>query len=293
MAFFAVFDEWSGHRKAQAAGLHGRALWLEAGVMCAKERTDGHVPALTVKLAAVLADTTPRKAVPSLVASGLWHDAETIAGCDRCHTGEPLRAWPGAGDLEPGAFFFHDWWHYQLNARGKNNSIEQRRDVRRKQLLRNRRLCSAIRTRDFDHCRYCGVLTVWAEGRGGDRRSDHAGTYDHLNPLDFGGGPDDDGGNSLSKVVVACHLCNSQKRDRTYQEAGMELLPEPAPYIARSKPEPNPDQTGLDPGQEFPRVTREAGPGQVGAGSASAPGVDRGLVLPGDDRFGPAAGGVR
>lgn len=83
--------------------------------------------------------------------------------------------------------------------------------ARRQALHRNVALRTAIRERDGDRCRYCGVVVAWS-----DRRSPAGGTYDHVNPI---------GENSLENLVVACRSCNSKKGDRTPQQAGMDLLP--------------------------------------------------------------------
>lgn len=309
-----VDDGWPRHEKVVAAGKSGRALWMAAGPICAGERTDGVVSALTVKLAAVLAECSPRSGARALVASGLWHDHRTIQDCGRCFHGDPVHQWAGTS-LTDDEYFFHDWCHWQLARRGKSDPIEQQRDLRRKDLSRNRRLCSAIRARDRDICRYCGVQTTWIPG---DRKSPTSGTYDHIDPFDFGDGtPASDKGNSASKIVVACRKCNGEKKDRTPEQAGMTLLPVPTPESTRSAPIPAPTQavdnspvsdrisdrisgrflTGPETGQKFPRVTREAGQGQNRARNGPETGQngsDRFLTgpEPGQNGSGPDQGGA-
>lgn len=72
---------------------------------------------------------------------------------------------------------------------------ERQRDRDRK----NPELTSAVRKRDGDSCRYCGVVVNFL-----DRKSGRAGTYDHYEP----GQPA-----SLTTYVVACKAHNSSMRD--------------------------------------------------------------------------------
>lgn len=265
MTWLKLDDGWAMHPKIRAAGLHGRALWVAAGNQCAAKDTDGHVEAHMVDIYAVIADTTRRRAVPPLVSSGLWHDEATITACHRCHRGDGHDDWSGTGPLRPGGYYFHDWREYQLNAAGKTDSIARKHELRGKNLRRNARLTAAIRERDRDLCRYCGVHAPFT-----DRKSKRGGTYDHRDPF---------GGNTLDNVVVACRGCNAVKGNRTPEQAGMVLLPVPAAYLAASDPglDPSgPNPTGPDSGQTVPRVTRESGQGRIG----SDPGQISGQIAP-------------
>jgi 5-methylcytosine-specific restriction endonuclease McrA len=87
---------------------------------------------------------------------------------------------------------------------------EREWDRRRKELHRDPELVAAIRKRDQDRCRYCGVLVNWK-----DRRGQGGATYDHIVPR---------GANSFENVVVACRYCNYAKNNRTPEQAGMRLL---------------------------------------------------------------------
>lgn len=80
---------------------------------------------------------------------------------------------------------------------------------RRTLLLRDPDLRASIRERDGDHCRYC-----WREVRWHDRKGELGGTYDHVDPHQ---------GNTFENLVVCCRGCNSSKKRRTPQEAGMVL----------------------------------------------------------------------
>jgi hypothetical protein len=81
-------------------------------------------------------------------------------------------------------------------------------------LRENPKLREQIKQRDGNRCRYCVRTVSWS-----DRRGPLSGTYDHVNPC---------AGNSLDNVVTACRSCNSKKRRRTPEQAGMPLHdPEP------------------------------------------------------------------
>jgi 5-methylcytosine-specific restriction endonuclease McrA len=61
--------------------------------------------------------------------------------------------------------------------------------------------------RDHYRCRYCGGFKGLV--------------LDHVHPFSRGGSSDD------RNLVTACWSCNGRKHDRTPEEAGMVLLPEP------------------------------------------------------------------
>jgi 5-methylcytosine-specific restriction endonuclease McrA len=87
-------------------------------------------------------------------------------------------------------------------------------DNRRHALLRDPVLKEAIRKRDKDLCRYCGVAVRWGKGQAAD-----SGQYDPVDP----GEP-----NSLGNLVTACRACGVAKDRRPLAEAGMVLLDAPA-----------------------------------------------------------------
>lgn len=74
----------------------------------------------------------------------------------------------------------------------------------------NAEVVATVRERDRNVCRYCGVEVNWT-----DRRGQHGGTYDHVDPL---------GDSSADNLVVACRSCNSRKASRTPEDAGMSVL---------------------------------------------------------------------
>jgi 5-methylcytosine-specific restriction endonuclease McrA len=104
--------------------------------------------------------------------------------------------------------------HYLIRNQAASK-VKARRagDARRQALGRDPELRRAIRERDRDLCRYCGIKVRWT-----DRKSVAGGTYDHVDPS---------GDNIAANVVVACRGCNSSKGCRTPEEAGMPLRPAP------------------------------------------------------------------
>lgn len=247
MTWFKVDDQWARHTKTRKAGKDGRALWMTSGVEVAAAKADGLVPAHLLRDYAYLADVAAKKAAAALVAAGLWHDAESLKDCRRCRD--------AVGTLEAGDHYFHDWTEWQPTRDETTIPAERLRWRRRKALQRDRLLCERIAERDRNLCRYCAGRVNWS-----DRRGPTGGTYDHVDP---------DGDNSLENVVVSCRRCNARKKDRTPEEAGMELLPVPAAYLAGAKSEPGPDQipakSGPDP-EPAPTPPLPDGTGQVGSG---------------------------
>lgn len=86
---------------------------------------------------------------------------------------------------------------------------------------------SRVYDRDGNHCRYCGLEVEQRDNnRRGlsfrhDTRIPRLRTMDHVVPRSRGGLT------SVENCVTACGVCNHLKADRTPQEAGMLLLPEP------------------------------------------------------------------
>lgn len=210
MSWFKVDDTWSRHPKVRAAGKDGRALWIVAGDEIAATDLDGVVKGTLLKDYAYFAEVNARKATQLLVAAGLWHDVDTIAGCGHCH----------GITLDAGDFYFHDWTDYQPLKSDKAAPISVLRRQRRDQLHRRHvRVKEQVVARDLGRCRYCGIEPDFR-----DRVGIHGGTYDHVDPAILDA-PDFDLANDLSNVVVACRQCNGRKCDRTPLEAGMPLLP--------------------------------------------------------------------
>lgn len=100
----------------------------------------------------------------------------------------------------------------------KDRSDAQKADSRDAALRR------AVYDRDGGCCRYCrsGPLALKGMGRAKDRR--RALQFDHPDPDRPALGGDN--------YVTACARCNEEKGHRTPDEAGMALLPIPAPALA-------------------------------------------------------------
>lgn len=111
-----------------------------------------------------------------------------------------------------GGWRIHDFEIYQRAS--ERVKASKNAAARRQALHRNRELVTAIRARDGDRCRYCAAEVDWH-----DRKGLRGGTYDHIDPM---------GENRLDNLVVACRSCNSIKRNRTPEEALMQLLPPPS-----------------------------------------------------------------
>lgn len=272
MTWFKVDDSFSLHTKARAAGRIGRALWYEAGQGCAREDLEGIVRSHMLPMYGSLAEVAWKKGSQLLVVAGLWHPADAL--CGAClDARDERRVWMENRDMEvlelvAGDFYFHDWLEYQVDKESKDDPIQRKRADRKRNLWKTatgKAIIAAVRERDQDLCRYCGHLTVWSKGRGGDTRSDFAGTIDHRNPFDWV--------NSPANCVVACRTCNGRKRDRTPEqwvqsgeEGAKPLLPAPKPY----KPGPKADQSqSFGPAPETNGGARAPARGGPGSGPAS------------------------
>ena len=256
MTWVRLSDQTARDETLRSAGKDAALLWVAALIECAAvdegAGADGRLSPMRVKDAAHLFDLNARKASARLVELGLWHDVETVASCDGCLA-------HGGDRLHPAELFIHGWWDRLLSSKGKHDGVVRDHERRGKRLDRHPELTAMIRKRDRDLCRYCGILVNFA-----DRRGKTGGTYDHIDPF---------GGNSLANVVVACRRDNGLKRDRTPEQAGMVLLPEPGPYLATDL------ATVVSTGQNDLALARETGPGQVGSetGAGRVPGSGLGL----------------
>lgn len=233
MTWFKVDDKLHEHRKVRRMDhdLAAVGLWTLSGSWAGGERTDGFVPASIPRRWASSARVATL--ADKLVTVGLWEPHEV--------DGE--RGW-----------LFHDWQDYNPLEEDTSSELGRRRWSRKNALSKNRQLCEDVQQRDRNLCRYCGQRVAWANKRG-----PLGGTYDHVDP---------EGANTFDNVVVACRRCNGRKRDRTPTEAGMPLLPVPAPYRAELTPAPN----GVDSDSAPPtRGGAESGRSRVGRGSGSGP----------------------
>ena len=177
MAWFKVDDKLHSHPKRHRAGLRAMGLWVIAGSWCGDQLTDGYVPAyMLASFGAKPADAQ------ALVSAELWVEMDD-------------------------GWLFRDWDDYQPT----RDDVHDERDYRRRSsdLHRDKELVLAIRERDADRCRYCGVLVDFKARRGPSR-----GTYSHI---------DAHGPNTLANVVVACGSCSSSKGRKSLEEWGKKL----------------------------------------------------------------------
>ena len=79
----------------------------------------------------------------------------------------------------------------------------------------NSNLTVAVRLRDGDECRYCAVIVVWGDQKGG-----RGGTYDHRVPGQAASGPDD--------LRVCCHSCNARRSNHADADTWCPPRPSPA-----------------------------------------------------------------
>ncbi len=184
-----------GRTKAEVNEAIGMATRIWA--WCAQQRTDGFVPEAIVDsigtaaaLRRLVRPTFDRR--PFLHRRGLGDDCRCLRG----------RSWPDGAD-----FLVHDF--LDRNPSRAENDVHRAKMRERKDPA----LKAAVRQRDGDRCRYCGLAVNFA-----DHRSARGGTLDHVDPTVAAG---------AANLVVACRGCNALKKDRTPQQAGLRLLPLP------------------------------------------------------------------
>lgn len=168
-----------------AFGLHGLAL-----LHCAKYLTDGVIDREFVEDILDDAKVTGKARtalVAQLVERGQW-------------------------EVHGDGWYAHDY----LDHNPSRAEVEAGRGTEklRKELTRDQPLVNAIRARDGNVCRYCGVEVNWK-----DRRSATGGTYSHIVAPSAGGQ------NTFENVVVCCRGCSER---------------DPAPVLPGSSPEPDP-----------------------------------------------------
>ena len=269
VTWFRQDDGASSHPKFLVLSQDADLLWHKAGPSCAAVNSDGLVnPDLLPHygaLAKVYDPAAVKAAVKELVKVVLWHDSKTIKSCGRC-----MERTDGQG-VPRGWFYFHDWRDYQPSKAGKYDTVERKRERRKRHLHTTepgQRVKGLVRERDQDMCRYCGIVTHWTN----DHTSATAGSIDHLDPFDF---ETDGSGNYVDGCVVACKTCNGRKRDQTPEQAGMPLLPVPEPIRIGSKADRDRVASGSGPGpeQRAPSRSTRDGPGLAQNGSAIGSGI--------------------
>lgn len=268
MPYQLIDGGWAMHAKTRSVrSADALALWVIAGSMSTADGSGGLISADVVDLYCLLAFTDHDRAIPPLVAAGLWHDAKTLRKCRSLDKeGRTCRDTLGR-NLKPGEFYVHHWADHNPT---EGDGLAKARDLRRKALNRNLRLKDAVRARDMGLCRYCEGMVV----EGADHKSPSSETFDHIDPYYELFGPTR--GNTIDNVVLACRQCNGEKKDRTPDQwraaGGRALLPEPDSGRIRVGSAPDsPDSEGADP--TLARAhTRETGRIRIGAGSGSGSG---------------------
>jgi 5-methylcytosine-specific restriction endonuclease McrA len=241
MTWFKVDDKLHAHPKWWSLSPNAKALWTTAGSWASSYKTDGVILTAQMPMLAPqvgLSVQKLRQAAIELTAAGMWATSE--------------HGWT-----------FHNWTDFNpLRAQqDKEAAIERER----KKIQNDPDMKTAIRVRDGDLCRYCGIEVNFAA------RTGHlAGRYDHIIPVTRGGKT------TLSNVVVCCDFDNRRKYNKTIEEAELTLL-DPGTkadnrlsngsVFAQSK-----TRTGLGSGPGQDRAdTGQAGTGQAWSGLDGSP----------------------
>lgn len=253
MTYALLDDKTYRNRALRGCGAHAALLYSVALVECGAVDGDGVLTDMDVKDAAGLYDLPRYRGLAGkLFDAGLWHDHETLQDCASCLERTPK--------IDAGSFLIHEWWKPLLHKSGKDDPVKRERELRRKRIWRNKALVLAIRNRDQDRCRYCGVRC--SDPSDPDRLAADRLTLDHVDPW----GPD-----TLANLVVACRRCNGIKRDRTPEEAGMTLL-KPG---TKADTDQTPIEGACSDHQPHTGDARETGPGRHGPGQ-DGPGTGHG-----------------
>jgi hypothetical protein len=176
-------EGWHDWPEIDAAGTAAAGLYARCGSYIADVQTDGFIPTARARMYG-----TPEW-IQRLVEVGLWAVEE---------------------------HGFRDTRYFPLNKPKAEIELAKARRAE----VRDPLTIKAVRARDGDWCRYCGIKVNWS-----DRRGLRGGTYDHVIPGLVGG---------VDNLVVACRSCNSSKKNRTPEQAGMTLRPPPPKRTPRS-----------------------------------------------------------
>jgi HNH endonuclease len=205
MPWIRLDDDYIYHPKFTVLSDRAFRLWHEGMAYCRKLLTDGFIPEAATKKFRY----SSRKAVTELLkpisetVSALWFDTT-------------------------GGFQVHDY--LQWNPTKEVELANREYDRLRVALNRDPDIRVALRARDGDQCRYCGVAVKWT-----DRKGPTGATYDHVAPR----GPD-----TLENIVVACRRCNSVKGNKSLEASGLLLRPIPEKNHALYLDSPNRTEFG-------------------------------------------------
>lgn len=229
MPFIRLSDDYNDHPKFDNLSDGAFRLWHQAMGFCRKYQTDGLIPTATIRKFKSYSPKRMRELMTP------WREGE-----------QPL--WHG---VEGFGVRVHDYLDWNLSKEEENDQKMLNRH--RGAFMRDRGLRQRLRDRDKDMCRYCGVTVNWA-----DRKGATGATYDHVNPR----GPADDG-----NLVIACRSCNSRKKGKTPDEAGMPLLVPPperrSADLVGPRVDPEISRSDLDP--HLGRITDSTGQDRSGS----------------------------
>lgn len=159
------------------------------------QRTNGWVPASKVR------EIASKRELDALLNVHIGDRPPTLhQHGDECRCLEGKDWGPGKGGY---------WIHAFLDRNPSREENDVHRAKRRE--LRDKELRHAVKERDGDLCRYCGITVKWS-----DRKTARGGVLDHVDPRIADG---------AANLVVACRGCNGRKKDNTVAAAGMTLHP--------------------------------------------------------------------
>jgi hypothetical protein len=204
-------DNYIDHPKFAVLSDGSFRLWHEAMAYCRRHQTDGLIPFPVLK-------------------SFMYHTKAREKQLASPHQEGAAPLWqliPATG------YKVHDYLEWNLSKEAEQS--KQMLNNHRSAFMRDKGLKQELRDRDKDLCRYCAQKVNWA-----DRKGASGATYDHVNPV---------GPATLDNLVIACRSCNSRKRNRTPEDAGIALLPPPpgrraSEQESRSDLDPITDLTG-------------------------------------------------
>jgi 5-methylcytosine-specific restriction endonuclease McrA len=182
---FSIDDGWDNCGPVARAGNTAFGVYCRCGAWVARNIVNGQItdPVVPREVAAVYGSPELASKLESV---GLWVAVD-------------------GGWLMP---------HYlERNPSAEMIRFRKAQQAKRNALGRDPALRHAIRLRDGDRCRYCGVEVRWT-----DRKGPQGATYDHV---------DTNGPNTYENLVIACRSCNCVKGDRPLGQTGLVLLPPP------------------------------------------------------------------
>lgn len=192
MVWSRIDDRMWSHPKNRALSRSARGLFADGISIACDQKSNGF---LDTKLALELLGATPADPdVKALVKVGRWHKRGDVCRCME-------KAGFEWGNLR--GYYVHDFLEYHPTKAEADVAAAKRKEMRDPDLK------ARVRALHHDHCRYCGRHCKY-----GAQRGPMGLTFDHVDP-DVAAGD--------ANLVVACRSCNSAKKKRTPDQAGMTL----------------------------------------------------------------------